>query len=537
MTSYRALPQSAAAMKLAVIVDKGRIARWQAEALKAAGIERIGLLLDCGNTAPGPRRLAHAAYYALNLLAIRNPLSRTLAFEQTGIEVGERVSFAAIGDGAWQALPPHVLDKLAEHAPRAVVKFGMGLLRIPPPEVLPVPILSFHHGDPRRFRGRPAGFWEYLEDGERLGQVVQALSGRLDAGRVLAYGETGLYRHSYRATMIEAYRHSALLLGPALRRVAADEGLSIEGTGRNYGLPGNLTVARFCLRMAAAWGARILRAAFLRIAWEVAIAPRPPGPPERWTGASLAGGTTLPTPPGSLFLADPFWSADGEAIHVESLDRRSGKGVLVTLDADGRMIARFGGDGHMSYPSVLPLPGDEMVCPEIAGWSAPRLYRRDGATFADAGVLDIAGGPRLLDPTMIEEGGRWFLFGNSKRLGRDALLLFTAPAPLGPWKPHPASPVHMSPRGGRMGGPVMRADGALWRWGQDNSAEYGAGLVLYRIGRITPDDYAESEAGGLILAGCKGPHTIDGHGERVVFDRYRLRFSPFAWLDRLKARL
>jgi hypothetical protein len=536
-SEYRALPQSAGAMTLAVIVDKGRIARWQSEALKAAGIERIGLLLDCRNTAPGPRRIAHAAYYALNLLAIRNPLSRTIAFEETGIEVGERIAFTAIEDGAWQALPPDVLNKLRERPPQAIIKFGMGLLRIPPPKVLPVPILSFHHGDPRHFRGRPAGFWEYREGRAQLGQVVQALSNRLDAGRVLAYGETRLFRHSYRATMMEAYRHSALLLAAALRRAIEDTDLTMDCAGRNYGLPGNFTVARFCLLMAHTWCARILRAVFFRMHWEVAIAPRPEGPPDQWSGASLANAAGLPTPPGSQFLADPFWSADGETIYAESLDRRSGKGELVALDRGGGVLARFQGGGHMSYPSMLSLPEGELICPEIAGWSAPRLYRRDGATLADAGALDIAGGPRLLDPTMVEEDGTWFLFGNSKQLGKDALLLFTAPAPRGPWTPHPLSPVHIGPRGARMGGPILRSHGALWRWGQDNSEEYGAGLVLYRIERLTPQDYDEAEAGGLTLAGHKGPHTIDVHGERVVFDRYRLRFSPLAWLDRLKARL
>jgi len=534
---YLALPQSARALTLAVIVEDGRIARWQAEALKAAGVQRIALLLDCRGGQHPPRKLAHAAYYALNLLAIRNPLSRTIPFEETGIAIGDRIAFDALEDGAWQALPPQVVDKIGEYSPEAIVKFGMGLLRIPPKEIVHAPILSFHHGDPRRFRGRPAGFWEFLEGGERLGQVVQALTDRLDAGQVLAYGETGLYRHSYRATMIEAYRHSALLLEPALRRAAADKKLPIKGTGRNYSLPGNLTVARFCLSMAVAWSARILRAMFLRIGWEIAIARRPVGSPEQWTANDFADAVSLPTPRDSLFLADPFWSADGTSIYAESLERRGGKGALVALDCDGRVLARFAGDGHMSYPHVLHLPDGELVCPETAGWSAPRLFRRDGATFAEAAALDIAGKPRLLDPTMVEHEGGWFLFGNSKQLGRDALLLFTAPAPYGPWAPHPASPVHVSPRGGRMGGPILHATGSLWRWGQDNSGAYGAGLVLYRIARLSPRDYAETEAGDLVLAHYKGPHTIDAHGERVVFDRYRLQFSLLAWLDRVKGRL
>ena len=72
----------------------------------------------------------------------------------------------------------------------AIVKFGLGLLRVPDRTVLPIPILSFHHGDPGAYRGRPAGFWELIEGASFVGQVVQILRNRLDAGRVVAFAGT-----------------------------------------------------------------------------------------------------------------------------------------------------------------------------------------------------------------------------------------------------------------------------------------------------------------------------------------------------------
>ena len=46
-------------------------------------------------------------------------------------------------------------------------------------------MISFHHGDLRKFRGLPPAFWE-LHRGERvMGVTVQQLTEQLDAGRIV----------------------------------------------------------------------------------------------------------------------------------------------------------------------------------------------------------------------------------------------------------------------------------------------------------------------------------------------------------------
>ena len=46
-------------------------------------------------------------------------------------------------------------------------------------------ILSFHHGDPEKYRGRPAGFYEVLNKEERLGFIVQKLRFALSGRKIL----------------------------------------------------------------------------------------------------------------------------------------------------------------------------------------------------------------------------------------------------------------------------------------------------------------------------------------------------------------
>jgi len=153
----------------------------------------------------------------------------------------------------------------------------MGLLRVP--DALECRVLSYHHGDPRRFRGRPGGFYELLDDVPTVGQIVQIISNRLDSGAVVAFAETRAQPHSYRATMTEAYRLSPLLMRTAVRNCLSGKVLPIEPTGRNYRLPSNSTVVRFAAKVAATKMRRLIYGAFFEKAWEVASAEVSPETP------------------------------------------------------------------------------------------------------------------------------------------------------------------------------------------------------------------------------------------------------------------
>ena len=54
-------------------------------------------------------------------------------------------------------------------------------------DILSIPkfgILSFHHGDNRRYRGGPSGFWEALYKEKEIGYIIQRLTEELDGGLV-----------------------------------------------------------------------------------------------------------------------------------------------------------------------------------------------------------------------------------------------------------------------------------------------------------------------------------------------------------------
>lgn len=521
-------------MRIAVLCDGRALTRWQRTALARIEADHdIFLMVARG----GPKRRRsgrHLAYYALNLLAVRNRETRAVPFPGPGFVAAGEHQFDAGSDGAWATLPAATITWLKDQRIEAVIKFALDLLRIPPEDELPVPILSFHHGDPASYRGRPAAFHELLNCERFVGQVVQILSNRLDSGAVLAFAESRAIPHSWRATLVEAFRLSPHLLPRALKALACGTRVERAPSGPNYRLPGTLAVARFVAGRAAALARRIAYGSLREKRWQVATmaVPGDPSPAEALAAAD-AGNAAWEVPAvgrSYRFLADPFFLPDG-AIIAEALDRRRGKGTLVRIDGD-RHETLTDPRHHFSYPC----PNGDLIVPETAGWGRPAAYRLAGRRLVHAFDLDIDAA-RLLDPTLVEHDGRTYLFANDKTDGTSVLHLWHAERIDGRFERHPCSPIRISARGSRMAGRVARWEGGLWRFGQDWRGGYGDGIVLFRILALSPATYEEREDGSFAFAGVRGPHTLDRLGDRLLFDFYREQVSLAAAPRRLLARL
>jgi hypothetical protein len=298
-------------------------------------------------------------------------------------------------------------------------------------------------------------------------------------------------------------------------------------------------VVRFCLKMAWAFVRRIAYGALFEKAWQVSTAPADVGdllhpegprlpPPSAWT--------SLPRPRQYSFLADPFFAPDGSGYLVEALHRGSGKGELLRI-AGGEARSLTDPTRHFSYPGSIPIDGRHYVLPEIATWSPPKLFEICDSGLREAGELDIPGRPRLLDPTLFERDGIFFLFANIAAEGAGVLRLWISRSLHAGFEEHPSSPIRISPAGARMAGEIARHDEELVRLGQRFETGYGDGLIIFRIDELDSQSYRETEVGVLNFASAKGPHTLNFRGGTALFDWYRDRFSPSAGVRRLRGRL
>lgn len=524
-------------MKIGLIVDHGTIAAWQAETLWTLVQDNEFAVYRCLNTRRSRRLARHAFYYLLNLLALRTRLTKRTPLP-ADLKVVSEVSFASELDGNWQRLPDSLLERINQDRPDFILKFGMGLLRIPSKSDLAVPILSYHHGNPSEFRGRPAGFYELMQGRDTVGQVIQILSNELDAGKVVAFGETKAHPYSYRATMLEAYRCSPLLLRMAIRNLASGKSVPLRVAPKAYRLPSNATVVRFVGQRLAEHFKRLVYGAFIEKIWQVAEAPLTSETqiielsdfprPDQWQ--------LLERPRGYRFLADPFYDPSGSGVLVEALRRSSGLGEILRLDGSGATVLSDR-QGHYSYPGTFSHAGERYVLPEMSEWSAPKLYRLAESRLEELGALNVPGSQRLLDPTLHAEDSKIFLFANCATEGGSVLRLWVSDALTAPFEEHPASPICVSPAGGRMAGAILGSGNARFRFGQENQREYGDGVVLFRIERLSADEYDEVRVGELRFDQCHGPHTINARQGSVLFDWYRNRISLLAGARRFRSSL
>ena len=142
-----------------------------------------------------------------------------------------------------------------------VIKFGMNLLKITK-DISSYKILSFHHGDPSKYRGRPAGFYEMLHDDDKVGVIVQLLSNGIDEGDVYAFSEAQIFNYSYKKTALSFFSISRFMLRQALFNLVTKKPIKINKNGRNFKLPSNFLVIVFLLKLLFNFSKRIIYGIF-----------------------------------------------------------------------------------------------------------------------------------------------------------------------------------------------------------------------------------------------------------------------------------
>ncbi len=234
------------------------------------------------------------------------------------------------------------------------------------------------------------------------------------------------------------------------------------------------------------------------------------------------------------FLADPFVApaaGGGARLLCEAFDGRTPTIVSIDLDdRHGERRALVAGEGPTSYPHVVNVDGELWLTPEQHRRRAVCAYRLNGSAREPVVILE---GIAAVDPTIVHHEARWWLFCTDKESGvNDALRIYWALHPAGPWHAHAHNPAKIDAGGARPAGNFFRHDGRLYRPTQDCRGRYGRAIVIQRIDLLTPAEFLETpvrsiEVSSLRREGAIGVHTLS-HGEGWValdaqFARWSLR--------------
>ena len=125
--------------------------------------------------------------------------------------------------------------------PEAMVMLGgFGIVKEPLLSLAPCGILSYHHGDMRKYRGQPVGFWELFNGEHEMGVTVQRLAAGIDKGTPIVEKTIPIKKDDRQSTLCDrALRESTDMMHCALQRVSSPQfkPQKIDSYGPVYTLP------------------------------------------------------------------------------------------------------------------------------------------------------------------------------------------------------------------------------------------------------------------------------------------------------------
>jgi len=529
----------------AIIIDNYKISHWAFQSLLGIkDLVSIRVILNCNNTKIKRNIFKNTLYYIINYFSIRNLMSKKniIKSEELSSSAINIIDFNSEYDGFWQIIPKNIFDDLAKENIDLVIKFGMNLLKIPELMSIKHGVISFHHGNPAKYRGRPAGFYELYSDEKNIGVIVQRITNKIDSGDVIAYLESKIYNYSYKKTLFEAYENSIYLLKIAVKNIINEKNIEHDSSGKNYRLPNNLIALKFCFKLIKNKLYRIIYGLFYEKMWSVAIEPNIKLF-DFFKINDIKNEKIIPINKKKYtFYADPFW-LNKNTILVEALSKKSLKGEIIKIyDFNLKNIATrtiLKCDKHYSYPCVFSQNGNNYILPEMSDVNDQRIFIFEND---DINSLKVKGlnNIRIIDPTYFFINRTHYIFGSLTDCPWGRLYIwYSKESFLGEYIPHPNNPVKISPNGSRMAGSIIKLDGKVYRLGQDNSDHYGNGVYLFEILELNENCFIEKEILYKRWGNRKGPHTINLNlnSNQIVYDFYLNKFNLFAGIKRVISRI
>jgi hypothetical protein len=485
-----------ATLRIGVALDGMRAPAWAAwllREIRAHDDLDLTLALVSERGGDGRPSTLFAAYEALDRRVFSNPPDAL-----------ESVDVSAALDGVAGRRPP---ADSSEHSLDVLVCLGTAVSSEGIPVMPRHGVWSLHVGDPQRYRGEPALFWELFFAEPASTSVLEAVAGDTRERRLLYRSWTATDPVSLQRTRSPAYWKSARFALRRLEDLAAgrwspeleppDERPIIRRSA-----PSNLDAIRHVAKLAGRVARRRMRRAAFRRQWFLGLRPRaadvlPNEDPRPWRVVS---------PPADRYWADPFvFESDGETlVFFEQLRFADQRGELVVARLEGGELSApepvLRAPHHLSYPYVFRDGGQVFMVPESGEARRVELWTASDFPSGWTRAAPLLEGVNAVDASILRHGGLYWLWVNQSldggRLDDETFLYFSDRLDAG-WTPHPRNPVVSDARRSRPAGrPFLRGD-AVIRPAQDCTGGYGSRVVFTAVEVLTPDDYRERPMGSL----------------------------------------
>lgn len=139
---------------------------------------------------------------------------------------------------------PHsenTIDKIKGFEPDIIIlNGGFGIIKKPWLDTCKRGVLSYHHGDMRKYRGQPCVFWELYNGEKQIGMTVQKLSEGLDCGEAIVEKWISIKDNDTRNSLKKrVFDESAPMMYEAVNLLEKEDFVpeKIESFGKVYTIP------------------------------------------------------------------------------------------------------------------------------------------------------------------------------------------------------------------------------------------------------------------------------------------------------------
>lgn len=165
--------------------------------------------------------------------------------------------------------------------------------------------------------------------------------------------------------------------------------------------------------------------------------------------------------------------------------------------------------------------------PEASQGGGLWIYEFDGDKVTNCELLI---NEPLLDSTVIEYGGKWWLFCTKRgKASNKDLFIYVSDYPLSGYKAIDAAPMKCDLSSSRPAGYLIEQGGELFRVTQNCTETYGGGVQLTKITDLSETSFREISVMPIDLDLSdfnEGFHTINEYRGLTVVDGIKSEFRP-----------
>lgn len=440
--------------------------------------------------------------------------------------------------GSSEYLDINDVEKIVRQKPDFILRFGFGILKGEILQSATYGIWSFHHDDEQIIRGGPAGFWEIMNKQKANGVLLQQLTEKLDAGRLIEKAFLPVIAHSYQAHYEMIMHESKILLLKAFRKLkfSARHFSSlpvISSQAEIYKFPNNLQCIQFWIilffnKLNFHWD-ELFRTEFWQVGFTNEII---------FTQTDLDVSlekkkVTWFQQKNEKYLADPFLYKHENALQIiaEEYDYKLRKAKLVSwkaADFSSKKVA-LQSTNHVSYPSIILNKGTTFCMPESYQSNSVSIYKFDDFQNEFHLSQTLIRNIKAVDSTLYFDGTLfWMFYTLEGDVNNTYLYLRYSPSLDSEFIEHPLNPIVCDITSSRPAGNLLMHEGKLFRPTQDCSVTYGWKIHFMEVKLLNTNSYHEVYSHSLDVSqsnDLSGIHTINYQDEKTVFDVKYYKFS------------